>query len=149
MNTNSELQVSTGLRTHILLKCLVPQLNGFPIRKSNVDLSKVWKVQGVPRAVLSISYSYFNSISHFLLSPGTSSSRPHCTKPTRACLKARTDCCRWEISKVFQYFHPFLPGKVDLWVKVEESLRKDKRQVRLVKSPGQEELLLTKQGGWR
>ena len=44
---------------------------------------------------------------------------------------------------------PFLPGKADLWVEVEESLRKYKRQVRLVKSPGQEELLLTKQGGWR
>ena len=28
-------------------------------------------------------------------------------------------------------------------------MRKYKRQVRLVKSPGQEELLLTKQGGWR
>ena len=44
---------------------------------------------------------------------------------------------------------PFLPGKADLWVEVEESLRKYKRQVRLVKSPGQEELLLTKQDGWR
>ena len=44
---------------------------------------------------------------------------------------------------------PFSPGKADLWVEVEESLRKYKGQVGLVKSPGQEELLLTKQDGWR